>query len=364
MSKLAQGRLCVIHNNVAEASVKLEVSEQRVVAYLTSLINREDKDFQVYSVAIKELADLAGIDSSNLYKEVKETTKSLMKKVMSLKPLDGRPGELQIAWLSKARYIDGTGIVELCFDPDLKPYLLQLKAHFTKYPLQDVIRFKSQFSMPIYLLLKQHLKIGYREFTVDELRQKLGLVGKYAQYGVFKLKVLTVAMKEINEKTSIDIDFNEIREGRKVAAVRFTMKLKPGEPKSYEEEMEKRGQLPLVEEVPVAVDQRPALLIEIAEILGDGAEAAAFYEKGEGYCRANLDYSRANAKKDLAAYLRKALAANWVKWSEAAAVAAAEQPAQIKKPRRDCPKCKGDGYYEGFENGETSPRMLRCECWA
>lgn len=360
MSKLAQGRLCVIHNNVAEASVKLEVSEQRVVAYLTSLINREDKDFQVYSVAIKDLADLAGIDSSNLYKEVKETTKSLMKKVMSLKPLDGRPGELQIAWLSKARYIDGEGTVELCFDPDLKPYLLQLKAHFTKYPLQDVIRFKSQFSMPIYLLLKQHLKLGYRQFTIDELQQKLGLTGKYAQYGVFKLKVITMAQKEINEKTSIDIDFAEIREGRKVAAVRFTMKSKPDEPKTYEEEMEQRGQIPLVEES-AAADQRPALLVAMAKILGDDAKAAAYYEQyGPDYCRANLEYTLKKAPKNPGRYYETALEKNYAKYSEAAAVAAGEQPG---KPDPACPKCHGQGWYVG-KSPTGYAASIDCECKA
>ena len=233
MSKLAQGRLCVVHNNVAEASVKLEVSEQRIIAYLTSLINKNDKDFQVYPIAVKDLAEILGISRKDFYKEVKETTKNLTRKGMSLRRLDG-PGELQVAWLSSAEYKDGEGIVELEFSPKLKPYLLQLKAHFTKYPLEDVIRFKSQFSMPVYLLLKQYLTVGYRQFTIEELKQKLGLGTKYAQYGHFKEKVLTMAKNEINEKTSLDIDFTEVREGRRIAAVRFAMKSKPQQPQDVD----------------------------------------------------------------------------------------------------------------------------------
>lgn len=356
MSKLAQGRLCVVHNNVAEASVKLDVSEQRVIAYLTSLINREDKDFQAYPIAVKELANLLGLTRKDFYKEMKETTKSLTKKGMTLRRLDG-PGELQVAWLSSAEYKDGEGIVELEFSPKLKPYLLQLKAHFTKYPLHDVIRFRSQFSMPIYLLLKQYLKMGYRQFTVDELRQQLGLVGKYAQYGHFKSKVINIAVKEINEKTSIDTAFTEIREGRKVTAVRFSIKPTPDKPKPYEEEMENRGQIPLVEE-PVVADQRPALLIEIAEILGDDTEAASFYEQyGADYCRANLEYAKSHAKK-IPAYLRKSLAANWAKFSEAAAVTAAENQG---KPDPNCPKCHGAGHYIG-QSPTGNDAWLYCDC--
>ena len=247
MSKLAQGRLCVIHNNVAEASVKLEVSEQRVVAYLTSLISKNDKDFKVYPIAVKDLANLIGVDVSNLYREVKDTTKSLAKKVMSLRRLDG-PGELQVAWLSSAEYKDGEGIVELEFSPKLKPYLLQLKEHFTKYPLKDVIRFKSQFSMPLYLLLKQYLVAGCRELKIDDLKQKMGLGEKYKQYGHFKDKVLTIATHEINEKTSIDVEFSEVREGRKVVAVRFTMKSKPQKPADVD----------MFEQLPAAPEEQAA----------------------------------------------------------------------------------------------------------
>lgn len=359
MSKLAQGRLCVIHNNVAEASVKLEVSEQRVIAYLTSLINREDEDFHAYPIAVKDLAATLNLSRKDFYKEVKETTKSLTKKGMTLRRLDG-PGELQVAWLSSAEYKDGEGIVELEFSPKLKPYLLQLKAHFVKYPLRDVIRFKSQFSMPLYLLLKQHLKMGYREFNVDDLKQKLELVGKYSQYGIFKLKVLKVATKEINDKTSLYVDFTEIREGRKIVAVRFVIKSKPGEQKNYEQEMEERGQLPLVNDVPAVADQRPALLIELSEILGDDAEAAAFWKDGESedYCRANLDYARAHAKKNIAGYLRKSLTANWARWSEAVAVAATEQPG---KPNPDCPKCHGTGSYVG-KSPTGFDQWTSCDC--
>lgn len=247
MSKLAQGRLCVIHNNVAEASVKLEVSEQRVVAYLTSLISKNDQDFKVYPIAVKDLAKIIGVASSNLYQTVENTTKNLAKKVMTLRRLDG-PGKLQVAWLSSAEYKDGEGIVELEFSPKLKPYLLQLKEHFTKYPLKDVIRFKSQFSMPIYLLLKQYLTVGYRQFAIEELREKLALGNQYAQYGHFKNRVLNAVMKEINEKSSIDIDFSEVREGRKVVAVRFTMKSKPQKPADVD----------MFEQLPAAPEEQAA----------------------------------------------------------------------------------------------------------
>lgn len=256
MAKLAKGRLCVVHNNIVEASVKLEVSEQRVIAYLTSLIGPKDSDFTTYTIEVKEFAALLNLNRNDFYKEIKDTTKNLMKKVMSLKPLDGRPGELQIAWLSKARYYDGLGLVELRFDPDLKPYLLQLKERFTKYPLEDVIRFKSQFSMPFYLLLKQYISIGYRQFTIEELRHKLSLGEQYTQYGHFKARILNTVTKEINEKTGLTIAFEEIREGRRVKAVRFTIKSKPTRPQDINMFNEPESPAPEVDlQIKIAIEE-------------------------------------------------------------------------------------------------------------
>ena len=304
MSKLARGRLCVIHNNIAEASSRLDVQEQRLVAYLTSRIYSTDKDFQVYSVAVAELAVIFGIHSSNLYAELKKTTKNLVKKVMSLKRLDG-PGELQVAWLSSAEYKDGEGIVDLEFSPKLKPYLLQLKSHFTKFPLQEVIRFKSKFSMPIFLLLQQYEKIGWREIAIEELREKLMLGTLFTQYGHLKNKVINVAKMEINEKTSLQVDFSEVREGRKVVAVRFsilavnTVDVTPEASVETDEE----EKTPISEEV-----------FAISAVLPMEEAAGAVARFGAEYCMANLAYSAEKQPHNRKAYLRKALEKNYAKY--------------------------------------------------
>ena len=36
---------------------------------------------------------------------------------------------LQVAWVSSARYHLGKGCVDISFDPQLKPFLIQLKSH-------------------------------------------------------------------------------------------------------------------------------------------------------------------------------------------------------------------------------------------
>ena len=154
-------------NFLIEASYKLTLVEQRIVMILASMIRQEDDEFKKYQLNIKEFAGLLELKNKDEYSHVQTVTKKLLTRAFTIK----QPGSLlQIGWLSSAKYLDGQGVVELCFDPQLKPYLLQLKDRFTSYRLKNVIQLKSSFSIRIYELLKQYEKLGERTFFVDTLR--------------------------------------------------------------------------------------------------------------------------------------------------------------------------------------------------
>ncbi len=342
---IAKGRLCVIHNNVAEASSRLEVIEQKIIAYLVSLIDKDDVDFKLYKIYIKDLIDLFETGSKDVYREVKDSTKNLMKKVMTLKHIDDSPGELQVAWLSSANYKDGKGYVELTFAPQLKPYLLQLKEHFLKFPLEDVVSFKSQYSMPIYLLLKQYVKFGYRVFELEDLKIKLGISEQYPQYGFLKLKVLKVAENEINIKTSLNIYFEEIKDGRKVVALKFfiTQKETPKEKKI--EEIETSQELPEIEK-------------ELNKYINNLKTIQKLIEEhGEERCRKQLDnFKKQNSIKNAGGWLIAAIENDYNSTED-----------NTKKYNPNCEKCNGTGMIERYisDPNYEGERDLKypCDCW-
>lgn len=85
---------------------------------------------------------------------MQQTTRDLLSRVITIKE---EKSILQVGWLSSARYFNQEGC-ELRFDPNLKPYLLQLKERFTKYAFSYVIRLRHsvvQFGCS-YELLKQY----------------------------------------------------------------------------------------------------------------------------------------------------------------------------------------------------------------
>jgi plasmid replication initiation protein len=208
-------------NSLVEAAYKLSINQQKVVLLLASSIKPGDENFQPYQINIKDFANLLGLKNKNFYNEISHLTKDLLSRTLSIATEDSL---LQINWLSSVQYFKGSGVIELCFDPKMKPYLLQMKERFTTYRLKEVIQLKSSFSIRIYELLKQYEKIGERIFLLEALRQHLGIGSEeYLLYGDFKRRVLLASQAELAAKTNISFDFEEIKEGRKVTKIRFVI---------------------------------------------------------------------------------------------------------------------------------------------
>jgi plasmid replication initiation protein len=209
-------------NFLIEASYKLSLVEQRIVMMLASMIKPNDDEFKKYSLNIKDFSALLELKNKDEYAHLQTVTKKLLTRAFTVK----MPNEiLQIGWLSSARYLEGQGIVELCFDPQLKPFLLQLKDRFTSYRLKNVIQLRSSFSIRIYELLKQYERLAERTFLLETLRKHLGLEDHhYKLYGDFKRNILLVAQAELAEKTDLIFDFEEIKVARRVGKIRFIIK--------------------------------------------------------------------------------------------------------------------------------------------
>ena len=210
--------LVVKANKLNESRYKLSVQEQRVILAMLSTIEPGDNDFKPYSFAVKDFADLVGITGKNLYGRIKELTKNLIGRRLTINEPDG---DLHVSWLSSAKYFDGQGVVELRFDPLLRPYLLALQKEFTRYQLKNTIRLKSAYSVRVYELLKQYQGVGSRFFELDELKAILAVPeGKLSTYSNFKLRVLTPALTEL-KTTDISFTYEPEKTGRRVTGLTF-----------------------------------------------------------------------------------------------------------------------------------------------
>lgn len=111
---------------------------------------------------------------------------------------------------------------------DLKPFLLQLKEHYTQYTLDNIMAMKSTYSIRIFELLQEKIKtkvIGrsgkYVQISLQELRECCDCEDKYKAFGDFKKRVVDKAVSEINRVTYYDLTFSYQKCGRNVAAIDF-----------------------------------------------------------------------------------------------------------------------------------------------
>ncbi|HFK1754538.1 replication initiation protein [Bacillus cereus] len=208
-------------NTLIEANSRLNLVEQKMLLCLASNIEPSDRDFKTYTFPIKQFHDLLGLSGSTKYTELSKITKELVSKVIEI-----RIGEelIQVSWLSSAIYNKNKGTIDLRFDPLLKPFLLELSSKFTSYRLANVVKLKSTYAIRIYELLKQYEHIKERTISLENLRYYLDAIDVYPNYANFKQRVLKPSQKELNQKTDISFEFEEIKLGRKVQKIRFIIR--------------------------------------------------------------------------------------------------------------------------------------------
>lgn len=211
-------------NRLVEAHYKLTAQEQRLVLTVVSMIQPHDEDFKDYIISVEQFKAMVGVQGKAYHTRLRQKAKALLKKPLSIPQED--TGWLLINWFSSVKFLPKRGAIRIRFDPELKPYLLGLKANFTRYELQDAVQLSSAYSIRLYELLKQYENTDSkaRTFEFAKLRKMLGCAERYKLYGDFNRRVLKPAQKELAAKTDIGFTYKVRKSGRRVNWIIFNIK--------------------------------------------------------------------------------------------------------------------------------------------
>jgi plasmid replication initiation protein len=306
--KLLPSNFVVTQSNfLVEARYNLPLAEQRLILTMISRIQPNDEDFKPYQISVRELSEFLGVDKSSAYRECKKTTESLLTRVINIQESSGL---LQIGWVSSAKYVDGTGVVNLSFDPLLKPYLLKLKGNFTSSKLEMLLSFKSQYTIRIYNLLKQYEYLKERVIKLELFREIMGLrKDQYVLYADFKRFILCSVQKELLAKADIRFEFEEIKLGRKVAEIKLFIhpntitkpKIAVDSVKTDEEQVVNPDYNELLSLIPEQHRNKKSVISAITN----------YQNKGYEYVKRNILYSNEKADKSYCGFFVKALKEDW-----------------------------------------------------
>ncbi|MBW9146859.1 replication initiation protein [Clostridium sp. CM028] len=209
-------------NKLIEASYSFTVLEQKLIRLLASMITKDDVDLKEYQFLATDLSKTLNIHKRNIYRELDRVTDKLMARFIKMKNDDTEEfDKFHLIKTAKLR----NGILILKIDEDMKYFYLKLN-WYTKYQLKNIMQFKSTYSFRLYELLKQYEGIGSRLISIADLRIGLDIEKEqYPKYSNLKQKVINVAQNEINLKTDISFDYEEIKTGRKVTSIKFYIKI-------------------------------------------------------------------------------------------------------------------------------------------
>ena len=237
VESIKNNSIATMHNKLVEARYKLTVEEQRIMLALISLIQPEDEDFKDYKIPVSVLQELTGTRRKDIYTAVKEAVEKLLKRTIVI---ETEKDFEAFNFISYGRYRRGEGYFIVSIDKHLKPYLLKLKEKFTSIPLKFIFPLRSVYAIRLYELLKQYESTGYRIDYLSDLREMLGIEpDEYKRFDNFERKVLKTAIKEINEKTDIEVKYKKKKTGRKITHIEFEIKSKPNISKDDETILEK-----------------------------------------------------------------------------------------------------------------------------
>lgn len=224
-----ENRNVIILNEIIKGKQNMSLQEAKLLRLLIIQVVREDKDFKTYIIKIKDLAKYLNVSNSNLYRDVKNICDLLMSRIVKIHTNNPKNPWKTIQWLQLAEY-DGKGTLKLMLSNQMQPYILDLCSWFTKYPIKYVLSMNSFYSIRIYELLRMRNNINrnYKEQDISNIELKLDLLkqildceNKFKQIGQFKIKVLEVAVKEINQYTDMQVSYEYIKESRKVVGIKF-----------------------------------------------------------------------------------------------------------------------------------------------
>jgi plasmid replication initiation protein len=192
----------VLDNKIIEAKTDIKSSEAlKIFSYVISNIKKNDESFQEINVYIPEYKEITS--SQKKYKQIKEVGLSMLGSSIFIISESGYQG---FTVFRSIKYIANEGLLKIKLNDDMKPFLLQLGANFTKLYFNNISKITSSYAIRIYGLLKRKNTFKKAYFDLKDLQEILQCPKSYKNdYKAFRQKVLAISIKEINAKTDIEV---------------------------------------------------------------------------------------------------------------------------------------------------------------
>ena len=229
---MSKSDLVVKTNQLNSAVQNLSLPELRIIQLAIVDARETGKGLDTKTplrIDAMRYADAFDTTRQNAYILMKQSEETLFNRRFTY--FDNEKKPIKSRWLQDVRYLDDEGAIEVCFTRLVVECITRLdgaEQFFTQYMLSQTANLNSVYSVRLYELLIQWKAAGKTPvFELSLFRGQMGLNDdEYKIMGNFKLRVLDLAVNEINEKTDLTVSYTQEKKGRVIHGFKFTVKQK------------------------------------------------------------------------------------------------------------------------------------------
>lgn len=226
----------LVQKTVSKEATALSLQQKKLLFFLISNIEPDDSDFKRTTISIPDYFRLTGVDEGGTDR------KMLEKEIQSFADksfwIDTEDMSVLYRWVNTAVIDNKKNTITLELHETIKDFLLGLDQKSRAiFQLGYALSFKHKYSPDLYAFaasIKDFMikhKTMYK-MPIDEAMMKFGN-GAYKQFSQWKRRILDPSLKEINEKTDLNLHIEYLKTDKvyktKVTYVLFGVTRKVGD---------------------------------------------------------------------------------------------------------------------------------------
>lgn len=181
---------------------------------------------QPLEISAQRYAEAFNTSRQTAFEMILKSEKTLFNRQFTYTAANG--DNVKTRWVTRVQYSRGKYAILITLSPDVADGIRRIDGfedYFTKYLIEQTAELNSRYSHRLYELLVQWKSAKNTPiFELQKFRFQLGLLPEeYETMSNFKKRVLDLAVEEINEKTDLEIKYDQVKKGRIITGFKFTV---------------------------------------------------------------------------------------------------------------------------------------------
>ena len=210
---------------IRKARYSLTLQQQKLLNYLVSQVKDGDTKDTEKVFHIRDFYRFMDVGNKD-YERVRKDLKAIRDKSWYIDGGGEDGSDILVSFLSVVRLNKRSGRVVIKWHEDMLPYLQHLHREYTQYKLWFTMTMHSEYSVRLYELLKSVAGKTIWDFKIDELKRLFMCENTYKLFADFKRRVIETAVKEINQKSDLNVTYELFKlgeSGRAYTDIEFTI---------------------------------------------------------------------------------------------------------------------------------------------